>query len=323
MNRFRLTLNIAALVLFTLAASLNASAQATRTWVSGTGSDADPCSYTAPCKTFASAISKTLPYGEVSVKDSGAYGQVTITKSVTIDARGHLASILASGGAGVTINISDAGDVDKTVRLRGLTLNGTRAGSLGPGTRGVRILAAEKVYIEDCLIDGFTATGTGNGRGISDERVVEGGKLFVTNTTVRNNGANGIVVFPGAGAAVKLTAVLDRVNVYGNELTGVYAGIGSRVTIKDSNITSNDNAGVQADEVVGTTEVTIERSVISHNKIGVYAGPGTPVIRMSETTVTHNETGLQFANGAIYTFGNCRIEGNDAGNTPTQSLGEQ
>jgi hypothetical protein len=62
-----------------------AQAQATRTWVSGVGDDANPCSRTAPCKTFAGAISKTAPGGEIDALDPGGFGALTITKSITID----------------------------------------------------------------------------------------------------------------------------------------------------------------------------------------------------------------------------------------------
>ena len=65
-----------------------AHAQATRTWVSGVGDDANPCSRTAPCKTFAGAISKTAAGGEINVLDPGGFGAVTITKSITISSRG-------------------------------------------------------------------------------------------------------------------------------------------------------------------------------------------------------------------------------------------
>jgi len=44
-----------------------AHAQAVRTWVSGTGDDANPCSITSPCRTFAGAISKTQAGGVISV----------------------------------------------------------------------------------------------------------------------------------------------------------------------------------------------------------------------------------------------------------------
>ena len=81
MKRFARTPMIA--LVFTFVAS-SAHAQATRTWVSGVGDDANPCSRTAPCKTFAGAISKTAAHGEISVLDPGPYGAVTITKSITL-----------------------------------------------------------------------------------------------------------------------------------------------------------------------------------------------------------------------------------------------
>src|SRR5919112_882413 len=84
-----------------------ASAQATRTWVSGVGDDVNPCSRTAPCKTFAGAISKTARGGIINTLDDGGFGAVTITKSITIDGGSHQSSILASGTNGVIINITD------------------------------------------------------------------------------------------------------------------------------------------------------------------------------------------------------------------------
>src|SRR6188508_223353 len=78
--------------------------QATRTWVSGVGDDANPCSRTAPCKTFAGAISKTATGGEINVLDPGGFGGVTITKSITIDCEDTQGSILASGTNGINVN---------------------------------------------------------------------------------------------------------------------------------------------------------------------------------------------------------------------------
>src|ERR1044071_7744479 len=85
-----------------------ANAQATRTWVSGVGNAANPCSRTAPCKTFAGAISKTAAGGEINALDPGGYGAVTITKSITIDGTkgAGFGSILASGTNGVNVNDS-------------------------------------------------------------------------------------------------------------------------------------------------------------------------------------------------------------------------
>src|SRR5580700_7005573 len=101
-----------------------AQAQATRTWVSGVGDDANPCSRTAPCKTFAGAISKTAPGGEIDALDPGGFGALTITKSITIDGGGgQVASILVSGTNGINVA---AGATD-VVTLRNIQLQG-----LGP-----------------------------------------------------------------------------------------------------------------------------------------------------------------------------------------------
>ena len=116
-----------------LLASTLAHAQATRTWVSGVGDDANPCSRTAPCKTFAGAISKTAAKGEINDLDPGGYGGVTITKAISIIAEGVIAGLLVSGTNAININAA-AGDV---VVLRGLDING-----LGTGLTGINILAA-------------------------------------------------------------------------------------------------------------------------------------------------------------------------------------
>src|SRR5256886_17626603 len=109
-------------VLLTAGIATMANAQATRTWVSGVGDDANPCSRTAPCKSFAGAISKTAIGGEIDVIDPGGFGAVTITKSITIDGSGGpLAGILASGTNGVIINVAAGGnDPHRTVNLRNL-----------------------------------------------------------------------------------------------------------------------------------------------------------------------------------------------------------
>src|SRR5438128_11520577 len=108
---------------------------ATRTWVSGVGDDVNPGSRTAPCRTFAGALSKTADGGEIDVLDPGSFGTVTITKSLTIDGTGGFAAILASGTTGIIIN---AAGIDVT--LRGLQINGT-----GAGVTGIRIVAAGRV----------------------------------------------------------------------------------------------------------------------------------------------------------------------------------
>ena len=149
-------LAIAAGFLAPLLATAPASAQATRTWVSGVGDDVNPCSRTAPCKTFAGAISKTATAGEINCLDPGGFGTVTITKSMTLNCHEILGSILASGVPGITINSTAAGS---KVVLRGLQINGVAGGTAVAGTIGVRILASDVVSIEDTVITQFAQQG--------------------------------------------------------------------------------------------------------------------------------------------------------------------
>src|SRR4051812_44570020 len=127
------SLAIAAGCLVPLLASAPASAQATRTWVSGVGDDANPCSRTAPCKTFAGAISKTAGGGEINCLDPGGFGGVTAIKAMTFNCGYTLGSILVSGGPGMTIN---AGVNDRVV-IKGLEITGINQ-TVTPGTIGVR-----------------------------------------------------------------------------------------------------------------------------------------------------------------------------------------
>ncbi len=157
-----------------LLATAPAHAQATRTWVSGVGDDVNPCSRTAPCKTFAGAISKTATAGEINCLDPGGMGTVTITKSMTINCHAIIGSILASGVPGITVNATAAGS---KVHIRGLQINGVVGGTAVAGTIGVRILAATEVTIEDTVITQFAQ------QGVLDARTGGGTKLMIINST--------------------------------------------------------------------------------------------------------------------------------------------
>jgi hypothetical protein len=156
MPRTSMLLALAAASVVGLLQAAPAQAQASRTWVSGVGDDANPCSRTAPCKTFAGAISKTALNGEINCLDPGGFGAVTITKSITIDCHEVFASILNSGTNGVNIPFDsfNAADVRKTVRLRNINFNGIDTGVNGIRITGGAVIAAGVVIIEDCLIDG-------------------------------------------------------------------------------------------------------------------------------------------------------------------------
>src|ERR1041385_2185844 len=129
------------LTVLTLGITTLANAQATRTWVSGVGDDANPCSRTAPCKTFAGAISKTASPGIINCLDPGGFGAVTITKSIQIDCTGTLGSVLSSGVQGVIVN---ALTTDNII-LRNIDISG--AGTT-LGTNGINVIQAKSVTVE-------------------------------------------------------------------------------------------------------------------------------------------------------------------------------
>src|SRR5579871_2869643 len=135
-----------------------AGAQASRTWVSGVGDDANPCSRTAPCKTFAGAISKTATGGEIDALDPGGFGAVTITKSITLRGDGTMASVLVAGtpAIGVFAGASDVVVLDH-LHLQGLAGNGSNLGNAG--TIGVNVGSVGSLTITNCFIQGFAQSG--------------------------------------------------------------------------------------------------------------------------------------------------------------------
>lgn len=196
-------------VLFILPATA-ANAQATRTWVSGVGDDANPCSRTAPCKTFAGAISKTAANGSINVLDPGGFGAVTITKSITIRSDGFEAGILVSGTNGIIINAA----VTDRVVIDGLDIEGL---SNGTSTNGINILSAREVVVLNTTIRGFNAAATGNGILINSAN-----KVFVTviDSFIANN---------NVGVSVISTGLNGSALVYNSLLTG-NTSVGIRVT---------------------------------------------------------------------------------------------
>lgn len=292
-------------------------AQATRTWVSGVGDDANPCSRTAPCKTFAGAISKTALNGEINCLDPAGYGSVTITKSITIDCTETYGSILSSGTTGIIISSFAGTDARKTVRLRNLTINGAET-----GTNGIRILggagtAGSVVYIDNVLINGIQ---NAPARGISDERT-GGGKLFINNTVVRNVSQFGIML-SGASPVptARLDAMLNNVRVE-NANFGILALSGSRASINNSVFQGNSTVGVHADGSALATEVHLSNSVVSNNGTGVTNAGGVITVVLSNNDITLNTTGIS---GTTFSPGNNRVVGNgSAGTAPTTGIGEQ
>ena len=311
MKPSRSTLPLLASILLGLAAASSAQAQATRTWVSGVGDDANPCSRTAPCKTFAGAISKTAAGGEINVLDPGGFGGVTITKSITILAEGATAGVLVSGTNGIVVNAG----VNDVVTLRGLDFNG-----LGTGLNGVRFLAGAALHVEHCQIYRFS----GNGIDFQPSGVSQ---LHVSDTVIReNNGSasNAILIRPTAtGSAL---AALDRVHINRNRV-GLRAEDRSKVTVRDSIAAGNTNNTFLAFSNAAAVELNLENSVATNTTAGNgvrAAGTALAVVRLSNVTITNNSNnGISVVNGAsVISFGNNRVAGNGVDGAPTSTPGE-
>jgi hypothetical protein len=284
--------------------SAPAHAQATRTWVSGVGNDADPCSRTAPCKTFAGAISKTAINGIINCIDSGAYGTVTITKSITIDCHDVFASILNASQpdqpgttTGVIINVgTDPKDPLRTVRLRNIDISGS-----GTGKDGISILAAAAVILEELEVTGNVKSG------INDARTEAAGSvLTIKNTVVANNGGVGI-----AAAAQMNGVVLDNVQSIRNN-TGLSVAKTNTATINRSVFSSN-TTGVSVDS---GGNMMLDASMVSLNGTGISASGGS--VGFADSDVAFNGTALS---GNTTTFGNNRIFGNSGIGTAPSPAG--
>lgn len=299
---------LAALVLLLVVNSI-AAAQATRTWVSGVGDDANPGSRTAPCKTFAGAISKTAAGGEIDCIDPGGFGAITITKSITIDGGGTFASILGSGTNAVIVN-AGANDV---VTIRNLSINGA-----GTGLNGIRFLAGGALHIENCVIFNFTQKGV-------DFEPSGTSKLFIKDTIIRNNavGPNGGGVFINPGASGNAVALLDGVRMDGN-FFGINAGVRSTITVRNSEIFGSTTNGILASgSAAAAIVINVENCMIASNAInGIRSAGSQSTIRISNVSVFNNNVGLATGGGNIVSFGNNRIAGNTTDGAPTATIAQ-
>lgn len=295
---------LAALLLVVVFQMTPAQAQASRTWVSGVGDDVNPCSRTAPCKTFAGAISKTLVNGEIDCIDPGGFGTVTITKSITIDCHQTMGSILNAGTNGMTIAYDSFATTDlrKAVRIRGLAFQGADSGVIGIRIIGGTNSAGSAVFIEDTVIDGNFG---GAARGISDERT-GGGELYITNSTVRNTGNQGVYVNPAAGASLgqKISVLVNGIKVE-NCGTGYFASSAVSTLIRNSVFSGNTGAGVYGEGPLALSDMLVASSLINGNGTGVQ-NVSQSTVRLSDTDIISNGTGIS---GVSYSYVTNRIVG--------------
>jgi hypothetical protein len=255
MRSLRGLLTTPVILLVVAAFSPVASAQATRTWVSGVGDDANPCSRTAPCKTFAGAIAKTVSGGEISVLDPGGFGAVTITKPITLNGEGTLGSILVAGTNGINV-AAPAGAVVRIIHLKIVGISQSGSG----GLTGINFTSGKALIIEDSKIYDFnTSCVTANGAGL---------QVQISNSTLTNCNS-GLVVNGGAKAEIRESDVTF------NTTAGITAGqtgtgTGGIVNADRCNLSYNGTAALG-----GTSGfINLANNLVSYNTLGVNANGG-------------------------------------------------
>lgn len=285
------------ILLATLLAGLQvvpAHAQATRTWVSGVGDDVNPCSRTAPCKTFAGAISKTATGGEISVLDPGGFGAVTITKAITINGDGTLAGILNSLVTGVTINITTNLATDKVV-LRNLSING--GGSLG--TDGIRFIDGAELVVENVSINACSDAG------------IDITQTQASNVHIRDVNITRCAVGIRSQSTVGTVAgTIENVHIDGMTSHGLQAVNNTLLSIRNLTSARNTGDGIRSD--AASVNLIVENSTALGNATGVNAVAGT--IRIHNVSMLHNNANLSGA--GVVSSGQNRSAGNTTTNNP-------
>jgi hypothetical protein len=301
MNRFAIP--IFAFFFGMLAVAINAApahAQATRTWVSGVGDDVNPCSRTAPCKTFAGAISKTAAGGEINCIDPGGFGTLTITKALAIVCDHVEAGVLASGSTGITINAG----VNDDVFLSGLDFEG-----INSSLSGINYIAGRSLHVRKSIIRGFTT-------GITFGPSANTSSLDVSDVVIEKNSGNGILIQPTGSGIV--SASIESSQILINGLAGLRSdGTGSSggITVAVTNTVAAGNlgAGFTSYSQTGSaaTKVTINKSSSVNNTTGLNVNGTAAVMRIGQSVVSGNATGVNISNGAtLSSYGNNQIDDN-------------
>jgi hypothetical protein len=269
--------------------------------VSAVGDDVNPCTRTAPCRTFAAAANQTLPGGEIDAVDAGGFGALAVAKSVTIDGGSSTAAIANAGVHGIIVNAATT-DV---VTIRHLSIGGG-----GAGVAGIRIVQAKRVNIEDCEIFG---------QGIGIE-IVSGAvaSVVVRNTVVRDNIGDGLVASGGARGTVFNSTFT------GNGAAGLHiAGANISFAVMGSAFTSNTGDGFAVDP--SSSQAAITSSTFAFNSNGITAGAatGTPTVRISACQIFGNITNGIGGGGSVAGIGNNLVAGNGGSNALTSTGGGQ
>lgn len=296
-----------ALALVALALPASAMGQATRTWVSGVGDDANPCSRTAPCKTFAGAISKTANGGEINCIDPGGFGAVTITKSLTIKCHYTEAGVLVAGTNAIVIS---AAPTDK-VTLKGLDINGTGVGA-PISLVGIKVLSARTVHIVDSEIAQFKA-------GVTVQTTAPNTNVVMYNSHVHNNTV-GFLNAPGNGTVTASIANL-RNDVFGDNVCNVAtSSFGPNGSTPDGNVDCGSASSASGYNVRAVTNV-LHSEISDATNVSLFSRGSQAISRLGDSDNINNSTNLLTVDGGVVrSFGDNFDAGNSVTNPPTSVI---
>jgi hypothetical protein len=323
MNKFRCTIKVLAIAIFMFAFASLAQAQADRTWVSGVGDDANPCSRTAPCKTFAGSISKTIAGGEINCLDSGGFGAVTITKSITIKCEGVIGGIAAAGVSAITINDAGSGTPGTAI----VTLSGLDLEGLGSGVNGINFISGGTLHVHKTQIRNFRASGSG-GNGISFTPSSGTPELYVADSYITDNGSptttGGILIKPTGSASVMVTVNRTQVE---NNAVGIRVDTSSttgtiRGVVRDSMVSGSTNNGITAVSTATVATLMVDHVSVVGNNFGLVVNGLNATLIANNTSVTANNTGLfvNVAGGKLVSYRNNAVDFNAVNGTFTDFL---
>ena len=287
---------------------------ASETWVSGTGTDTGTCQITTPCRTFAYAHSQTNNNGSINVLTSGNFGPLTITKPISIVARG-VEAVINNGPGSFTSGILVQAGANAVVSLWGLTID-----MRGTNQNGIRFLTGAALHVHDCVIRNgmhgilFEVSGTS--------------ELYVADSVIADGKFNGIFVVPnGTGNA---RVAVDRVRLENNVGSGItfqgdFTSGSITASVRDIVSDGSNSSGIEArgEAGGGTVNLMIDRSAFVNNSSGVLASGAGATIRIGDSTVSGNTFGLSVSasGGAIVSYGTNQVNGNGTDGTTTSTIG--
>lgn len=285
-----------------------ASAQSARTFVSSNGSDSNSCSRQAPCRSFATAITKTAAGGEINTLDPGGYGPVTITKSISIvSGLGEAGVLVPAGGTGITINAGP----DDAINLRGLVIEGA-----GVGATGLRLNSAGSLTLTNCVVRGLTD--------VNVDLEPTGTTSLLMTDTLLSDGRIGLYLYPEnpnafiRGALSRVSISNNAWGIYGNGYRSLQDEFRINLTVADSVIANNrKNPGygifVEAahTNVLFHPRIAINGTTLSNNNIGVFVAWG--VVHVSRSIILGNSDAYQCQNSIkLYSYHDNTGQGNGA-----------